>query len=312
MLSRVADSLYWLNRYLERAENTARLTSVYYDLILELDGSMREARFRRMLDSIQMNSAEIEFNLENALHYLISDSSNPMSLVSSVNNARENARQVREQISSELWQTITQLYLDLKQPTSGLEIQPQVTMQTYIRQLYLIGGVADTTMTHNEGWHFICLGRYLERALNMLTLLDVHFSDVNSAEAEAYLDWVALLKSCTAFEAYINVYTADITPKRIAEFLLLNNEFPHSVSFSSGQMANALRQISHLSKSRRSDRLNRRAGRLHAEMQYGQIDEIMSEGLHNTIEDLRNRCYDLHSLVNQVYITFPIAEELPQ
>ncbi|MCA9955911.1 MAG: alpha-E domain-containing protein [Ardenticatenaceae bacterium] len=314
MLSRVADSLYWLSRYLERAEHTARLTSVYFDLILDQSSQRRQERYHLLLHNLKMafNPEEV-FDPDKTLQLIALDETNSNSIISCVTQARENARQVREQLSSETWLQINQLYLIMKRPYRQWRGQPQVFMQQIIQQIHLISGISDATMNHDEGWQFMQLGNYLERAMAILRLINVQFLAISNRppHREDYLDWIALLKSCTAFEAYCKVYTADLLPPRIAEFLLLNAEFPHSLHFSVNMVRDSLVQISHITKSRRNQQLNRRAGRLQSLLQFSQIDEIAQSGLPEFLQDVKKQCMDIHDAIYQVYISFPVAEELP-
>ncbi len=315
MLSRVADSLYWLNRYLERAEHNSRLTYVYLDILLDHTDEIEDERYQHFLKLLQLHEFKDEnLNLRQLFHRTVLDDDRPSSIVSSVNMARENARQVREQISTETWMQINQLYLTMKQPSKLLwQQQPQVFMQDVLRNFYLIGGIADSTMSHNEGWHFMRLGSYIERASSLIHLVDTHFQTYTGQDpaAEDYLDWVALLRCCTAFEAYCNVYTANLQPARIAEYLLLNPEFPHSLHFSINMIYNALKQIAVITKSQRNQQLDRQAGRLRSLLRFSQIDEIMEEGLHSFLQNVQKQCNQIHENIYQVYITFPVVEELP-
>jgi uncharacterized alpha-E superfamily protein len=315
LLSRVADSLYWLSRYLERAEHKSRLTSVYLDILLDQSNQVSDERYQHFLKIVQVEKQDEEAaNLRDLFQHIVLDDTNSTSIVFLVNQARENARQVREQISTETWMQINQLYLMMKQPSKTLwQQQPQVFMQELIRSFYLIDGIADATMSHNEGWHFIRLGSYMERANNLIHLVDTHFHtyDGQDPAAEDYLDWVALLRSCTAFEAYCNVYTANLQPARIAEYLLLNPEFPHSLHFSVNMMYRALQQIAAITKSQRNQQLNRQAGRLRSLLRFSQIDEIMAEGLHPFLQSVHKQCSQIHESLYQVYISFPVVEELP-
>lgn len=314
MLSRVADSLYWLSRYLERAEHKARLTNVYMDIILDQSNQVGDERYQHFLRILKMDGLSHEHaGLQDLFHAIVLDDDNPGSIVSSVNLARENARQVREQISTETWMQINRLFLMMKRPSkASWWHQPQMFMQDMMREFYLFGGITDTTMSHNEGWQFIRLGSYLERASSLIHLVDTHFQtyDGQDPAAEDYLDWVALLRSCTAFEAYCNVYTANLQPERIAEYLLLNPEFPHSLHFSINMIYNALSQVGTITKSQRNQQLNRQAGRLRSLFRFSQIDEIMEEGLHPFLHTVQRQCDQIHESIYQVYISFPVVDEL--
>jgi uncharacterized alpha-E superfamily protein len=302
-----------MSRYLERAEHTARLTSVYFDLILDQSSQMRQERFQLLLQNLQMQAEPDEqFDPDKTLNLIVRDQENHNSIVFCVTQARENARQVREQLSSETWMQINQLYLMMKRPPRQWRGQPQVFMQQLIQQLYLIGGIFDATMNHDEGWQFVRLGHYTERAMSILCLMDNQFMAIadRPPHREDYLDWIALLKSCTAFEAYCKVYTADLISAHVAEFLLLNVEFPHSLHFSVNMMRNSLAQIGQITKSRRNQQLNRKAGRLQSLLQFSQIDELTHAGLPDFLQDVKKQCLDIHDSLYQVYISFPVVEEL--
>ena len=201
----------------------------------------------------------------------------------------------------------------MKRPYRQWRGQPQVYMHQLIQQIHLINGISHATMNHDEGWQFMQLGNYIERATSILRLMRTQYLaiDGRSPNREDYLDWIALLKSCTAFEAYCNVYTADLVPAHIAEFLLLKAEFPHSLHFSVNMMRNSLTQIGQITKSHRNQQLNRKVGRLQSSLQFSQIDEIIDAGLEKFLQDINAQCQEIHEAVYQVYISFPVAEELP-
>lgn len=315
MLSRVADSLYWLSRYLERAEHTARITSVYLDIILDRSGRPGENdRYHQFHDILQLDiDISEEIDTKRLIESTVFDVNNPKSIIYAINLARENARQVREQISTETWVQINQLYLMMKRPPETLwRSQPQMFMQDLVRNFYLAGGITDATMSHNEGWHFMRLGGYLERADSIVHLLDAHFRTyTGSGETAAdYLELVALLRCLTAFEAYCNVYTANLVPARVAEFLLLNPVFPHSLRFAVNRIYEALQEVARLTKSQRNEGLNRQAGRLQSLLQFAMIAEIITDGLENFLHDVQGQFRRIHESIYQVYISFPVAEEL--
>ena len=315
MLSRVADSLYWLSRYLERAEHVCRLTGVYLDLILDQSPHLADERYQHYLKILKLDGQVDEsFSVKNLFQSIVFDDSNVNSIAASIGMARENARQVREQMSSETWLQINQLYLMITNPPRTVwRKQPTVYLQEILRNLYLIGGTIDSTMSHDEGWQFIRLGGYLERSSSIAHLIDTHFNSFgdSDAAAEDYFDWVALLKSCTAFEAYCRVYTANLRPELIADFLLLNPEFPHSLEFSASKIHETSQQIAAITKSVRNRTLSRRTGRLRSLLEFGQIDEIMNTGLDLFLADVQTLNNQINESVYQVYISFPVVEELP-
>src|SRR5690242_17136022 len=239
MLSRVADSLYWMARYMERAEHTSRLIAVKLESMIEQTSADAETSWIRVIAA--MSSTEYvrgepnAFNMTKALAF---ERRNPSSLISSLGAARENARQVREQLSTEVWEHLNRLYLNLQPITmEGIWVhQPARVFREALGSLQTLEGVTFSTLSHGEGWWFLELGRYIERAQLVSRLLDIHFGPIAPGYTvqpplPKYFDWLVLLKLCTAFEPYCKAHTAAIQPERIAEFLLFNAEFPHSVRF---------------------------------------------------------------------------------
>lgn len=318
MLSRVADSLYWMARYLERAEHTARLVEVQLNLMLDQQPGIAERRWARILLSLGLE-APAAFAIEGntVARMLILDTSKRSSVVSCIMQARENARQVREQISSSMWIHLNRLFHEIRRAAHSEADADLVEFVGMIRDAgFLLQGVTDSTMVHDEGWQFIQIGRYLERAQMVTKLLDVHYREFDprvesAADAREHLEWVGLLRSCTAFEAYCKTYTADLRPDRVAEFLLLNPEFPHTVRYSIDTVQRALNALPEASQSRKASRLVRLAGRLSASLSYAQIDEVMGQGIQNYLEGIQRQCGQIHSSAYQGYIDYPIEMALP-
>lgn len=312
MLSRVAESLYWMSRYLERAEHTARLIDVHYNLILDIGAESADQGWRRVLACLGSPPPDEPGEAQQMVQSLTFDLSNSSSIVGLISAARENARQVREQISSEMWTQLNQLFHSVRRGGSFEmpDVQPLDFLEAVKDGAHLFQGITDSTMSHGEGWQFIQLGRAIERAAATATLIDVYFKEMlephEVSEETDPLELAGLLKCCTAFEAYCKVYTADVRVDRIAEFLLLNAEFPHSVRFCSDRLYYAHKAIEDATSARKVDRVERLAGRMRANLGFAQIDEIMSGGIHNYLESIKRQCAQIHSAVNEVYITYPI------
>ena len=240
------------------------------------------------------------------------DLANRESIAACVGAARENGRQVREEISSEMWEEINRLYLlvQKRQPVdSEWTAGTHEFLSATINGVHQIQGVTDATMTHGEGWHYIELGRYLERASATAALLDVQFREAPPDASglpgvSEFVEWVGLLKSVCGFEAYCRHYTADVRPQRIAEFLVLNPEFPRSIHFAAGRMNAALKCIAGLT-GRAHGRSERLAGRLLASLDYGQIDEIIGE-LPSYLQGIVRQTVLINAAVHQQYIAYPI------
>src|SRR5450432_3409602 len=304
MLSRVAESLYWMSRYLERAEHTARLLDLNLNLMLDQAPDPDGLRWPRLLDSLMVTlPAGAKTDAYSVAQTMTFNAKNKASIIACMNAARENARQVREQISSEMWEELNQLFLQTRR--AGNDKKWQATPHLFFRGVkegaHLFQGITDSTLSHSEGWHFIQAGRFLERAGATAALLDAHVSELiertDPSEEGDYLEMVGLLKSCTAFEAYCKVYTADLSPERIAEFLLLNSEFPRSVRFAAETIQSALNAIAETSATRKTGRANRLAGRLRASLSFSQIDEIMGSGLRPYLADIQRQCGQIHTAI---------------
>jgi uncharacterized alpha-E superfamily protein len=240
-----------MSRYLERAEHTARVVNVNLNLTLDRTPVDAARYWGRLLTSLRMPPLpEEDGNIALAATGTVLDLANRDSIAASIGAARENARQVREQISSEMWQQINRLYLAVRRdvPDPGWTSRTHEFLTSTIEGIHLFQGITNATMTHGEGWHFIELGRYIERASATARLLDAHYRDSTDRSGEPmplreYVEWVGLLRSCCAFEAYCRQYTADLRAERIAEFILLSAQFPRSVRYAARHIQLSLQAI---------------------------------------------------------------------
>jgi uncharacterized alpha-E superfamily protein len=317
MLSRVADSLYWMSRYLERAEHTARLIDVDFQLRLDQSPEAGAGRWRRLLEALQAPAPEDgRIDAATLTQILTLDKTNESSIISCVAAARENLRQVREQCSTEMWEQLNRLYLQVNSTTSSEAwlLHSYIFFRAVQEGAHLFQGVTDSTMSHGEGWQYIQLGRYVERTDALARLIGAYLSRLpyspdQAVESEEYLEWVGLLKSCAAFEAYCKKHTAELRPLRVAEFLLLNPEFPHSVRFSVDMIHAALSAIAELTE-RKEEQPVRLAGRLRATLRFSQIDEIMTSGANAYVESVRQQCGQAHTAIHQIYFDYPVESAL--
>jgi uncharacterized alpha-E superfamily protein len=318
MLSRVADSLYWMSRYLERAENTVRQLDVTMSLMLDTGGANVETRWQRLLASLGKPAGmEWDGDLESMARKLIFDNLSHVSVTFCINGARENARQAREEISSEQWQRLNRLFHNMHAPHARSQFESNINdlLASVIDGIHLFKGVSDTTMIHGQGWQFIRLGRYLERAYATATLLEVFQDDLfNPQEREGsgyqYLELVGLLRCCTSFEAYCQVYTADVVPDRILEFLLLNRDFPHAIRYCVDGIRDAIDSIQHTGGRRAPEELTSGIGRLHAMLGFTTVNEILSGDTPAFLHNIREQCLRIHELIYRYYVHYSIQSAL--
>jgi uncharacterized alpha-E superfamily protein len=305
MLSRVADSLYWMSRYFERATHCSRVLEENYSLMLNPGKLSTEQRWQNIMGHLGLEGEAVRIEPQAAIMKLMSDHELPSSIVSCVTSARENASQVREEISSEMWERLNQLYHEVVLTAANMHSDSDVMrlFMTLREGGYKFIGVTDASMNHGEGWHFIQLGKYIERTSSLPVLLAAVFSAQEGADD---LDWVGLLTSCSAFEAYCKVYTADLKAERVAEFLLLNPEFPYTARYSTEKMQHALEGIQRTAPGRKVAQIERIAGRIHASLAYAQIDDIMSRDFERFLGSIIDECQSLHSAVHEAYIDYPI------
>jgi uncharacterized alpha-E superfamily protein len=318
MLSRVADSLYWMSRYLERAEHTVRMLDVNFSMTLDPSSTSEEGRWKRVLAALG-NPEGLEWNGDfyALAHALAFERDSRASITGCIAAARENARQVREEITSEQWQQLNRMFhlVTDEVPEKGdrLDEFPAATLN----ELHLFQGATDTSMSHGEGWHFIQIGRAIERATAIATLIGVFEWDAaesisEGAGSQQFLEWIGLLRCCTAFESYCNVYTADLTQPQILQFLLLNKEFPHSVRYSIDQLRWALMALQEGSGRLVAEELSRVAGRLQASLNFCEISEVMAQGVGPYVHNISQQCRHIHSLIYRDYIHYKVHVALSQ
>ncbi len=319
MLSRVAEHMYWMSRYLERAENTARLLDVHLNLMLDSGPEIAEARrLDRLMQSLGVNADDVKATEhDDILRYLTFDEDNPYSILYSAKAARENARQIREQISSEMWLQINRMYLEVRNinPDHAWGDSPHSFFMFIKEGSHLFQGITDATMNHNQGWYFIQIGRYLERLSALVTFLDAQIrqeQDFGKKEdgKNEYFELVALLKSISAFEAYCKVYNPDMRADWIVEFILFNAEFPRSARFCIDNLLNSLEKLGALTMSQKTRRVNRLAGRLQSTLNFDEIDDVLSTDFQQYLMNIKRHAYDIHDTLFETYITYPIETAL--
>lgn len=309
MLSRVADSIYWLNRYIERAENVARFVDVNLNLLLDSPVGMAQQWEPLVLTTGDLTLFKENYGAataDNVIRFLTFDAKYPNSILSCLQMARENARSVRESISSEMWEQVNDFYFMVKdacQHPDDLDLSDffsQVKMSSH-----LFAGVMNATMSHNEGWHFGRIGRMIERADKTARILDVKYfillpsvKDVGTPLDE--LQWIALLKSASGYEMY-RKRQHRITPQDVVNFLVLDREFPRSIQFCLLEAERSLHQITGSSRGVWRNPAERALGKLRSELDYITVEEITQRGLHEFLDDLETALNDIGGKIHETF-----------
>lgn len=324
MLSRVANSLYWMSRYIERAENIARMVDVHTQLLLdfrEVGSTGSDGHWKAIIQATGNDERFFEYydqlSSSTAREYLTFQTTNPNSLISCIGSARENARMVRDQITIEFWEEINRIYLFLHSPAARelWKSNPSELYQEIKSSSLHLQGLTDATIPHNEGWHFMQAAKYLERADNTSRILDIRHGSVPEKglptriiTPHEALEWAAVLRSCSAWDAYRQIHGADFNPQRIANFLLLSEDFPRSVEFCIVALDCALRRISGVPQGRFSNEAEKLSGRLLAEVQFSSIEDIFEHGLHDYLDQIQERFNQIGSALFAAYIFQPFNE----
>jgi uncharacterized alpha-E superfamily protein len=310
MLSRTADHLYWMARYTERAENLARMLEVNYRMSLLPQGPeiveqgwIATLTIIGLMDAFKQRYTAV--TPANAIAFLVFDRDNPISIYSCVRAARENARAVRGTLTSEIWESINATWLEMR--VAGMRSSSEAEVGNFFEWVkhrsHLIRGVIQGTMLRDEAWHFTWLGTYLERSDSTARILDVKYHLLlprgeKAGGAADYYQWSALLNSVSAFEVYRRVYRDLITPRRVAELLVLRSDMPRSLHRSVEQVYTHLIAV----RNGQSAETERRAGELHASLRFGRIEDIFELGLHEYLVQFMGRTRDLGERVSRDFL----------
>ena len=314
MLSRTADHLFWMSRYTERAENTARMLDVNYQTsLLPQSAAVAQVGWQGLLSISELTEGFSKrydtVSARNVIDFMVRDESNPSSIISCLAAARENARAVRGALTTEVWETQNQTWLEVQRMVHSdeFEADPALFFEWVKFRSHLSRGVTVGTMLMDEALHFMRLGTFVERADNTARLVDVKFHAVQSdfygtasARDQEYdfYHWSAILRSVSAFEVYRKVYRDVIRPERVAELLILKADMPRSLHASLREAVNNLALVASTTESESL----RRAGKLCADLQYGRIDEILSTGLHAYLTSFLDRVNDLGAQISREFL----------
>jgi uncharacterized alpha-E superfamily protein len=321
MLSRVAESMYWMSRYMERAENTASFLDVNFHLMLDLNKitdtdeiNYWEPLIQVTYDSDRFSSTYTEYTAETVTDFLVFSKTNPNSIRSCIALARENARGMIESISSEMWEALNSLYhkLDTADPhMRGMD--PYSFYREVKMGSQLFQGITEATMLRSEACDFVQVGKYMERADSVARLVDVKYHMLLREGADRFdtvdaLQWMAVLKSCSALEAYRKVYHARVSADNILNFLMLDRSFPRSVLFCVAAAQDALWRISGSYRGNAVVTCDRMIGKLDAELSYTTIDDMYSSSLHEYLVGLESRLASVGGQIHETYFAYRLAD----
>ena len=314
MLSRTADHLFWMSRYTERAENTARMLNVHHETsLLPQSAAVSQYGWLGVLSLSELLPAYTERQGEvsprGVMRFMVLDEENPSSILACLKAARENARAVRGTLTTEVWETLNQTWLEMSRlaRSGDFEEDPAEFFEWVKFRSHLSRGVTLGTMLQDEAFHFLRLGTFLERADNTARLLDVKFHAVESeffgtaSEKDLEYDfyhWAAILRSVSAFEIYRKVYRDVIVPERVAELLMLREDMPRALHHCMSEVLTNLRLVG---ADPQGDTM-RHAGRLRADLRYGHIDEILATGLHAFLTQFLDRVNQLGAHVSRDFL----------
>ena len=313
MLSRVADAMFWMSRYVERADHVARLLEVSFHLELDLHGVVagaQELQWAAVLAILQQPApGEADGPLSAAVSEALTFSSaNPTSIMTCINRARNNARSIRGSISGDMWRELNKLYWQLTDPEFRRRAQdsPHELYQSVQTGNQMFQGVCDATMIHDESWRFIQLGKYLERAEKTLRILNTRYRQLRALAdtmelSLANLHWASVLECCQAYHPYQRLYISRVEPERVLEFLLFNPDFPYSVRFCLRAAAANLAAIGGEDPSQPGGRAGRILGRAIVDLEYAEPHEVLDDALHTFLETTGQRCARATVAVQEQY-----------
>lgn len=313
MLSRVAESIYWLNRFIERADNNARFVDVNFNLALEFSASFKQ-QWQPIL--VATGSWDLFQKLhgkptrEKAIYFMGFDPENPSSIYSSIGKARENARTIRENLSSDYWEQINLLYHMTRKETDPSKLKRRDPRKFFLdikKGCLLLSGISYATMARTEGWHFGQTGMYLERADNTSRILDVKYHillpSVDSVGSPVDLvHWASLLKSVNGYMQYRREH-GKIDPPSIVSFLTQNRTFPRSILRCLIQSEILLHEISGGSQSGFKNEAERKIGALRSEIEYANVDEVFQSGLHEYLDQFQVKVNSISDAIGESYFS---------
>jgi len=312
MLSRIADSLFWLNRYMERADGMLRLAATHYIFSLDKDAKVPMTWMPVMeifTDSEADELKTIEHNTEECLKRLLIDTSNPNCLKTLVNRARENARGAQDHITKEVWEEVNQMYHLVNQPSLQHKIDSYMgleVMEPLIRHTVLYAGITDITMPRGTGWCFMNLGKYIERCLQTIDLAEKQllFTNFREADTNDLLQWKYLLFSLSGYELHVKTYRSPNHNFNVLHQVLINENFPRSVMYSLQRIEHYLNKVIGHQMNEERAALLRSFGRLFSRVRYMELDSLNKDTVPIFFEDIKSDLVSFNQKVVQHFFSY--------
>jgi len=310
MLSRVANSIYWMCRYIERAENVARFISVNLHLLLDMpseEGKHWKPIIMTTGDREIFEKKDPDYSQEAVIRFLTFDRDYPNSIIRCLAAARENGRSIREIISSEMWEHLNNFYLELtsRQSMTMAIDDPHRFFKIIQMRSHLLTGLMDSTMSHGEAWNFARIGMMMERADKTSRILDVKYfmllpeASLVNAPID-HIQWMAVLKSASAFEMFRKEHH-NITPNKVADFLIFDSQFPRSIRHCINKAKICLHRITGTPPGAVINLVEKRLGRIQADIEYTDIEEVITMGLHEFLDNLQSRLNDVGEAIGNTF-----------
>lgn len=314
MLSRDADSMYWLARYVERAEHVARILLVNSNLLMDvgdLAPALQQRQWRSILEIMRLNELppSREPLAKRVQQYMAFNPDNPSSLLNCLSRARENARAIRESISAEMWECLNTLYWSIRGDDAQhrFEEASEDFYRAIMNGSMLFQGLTNQTLMHDQRWNFAQLAKYLERADVTARIIETKFAILKSAELEAAIrniHWMAVLRSCCSIEAFRRNYVGDMDPLRVTSFLILQRTFPRSVRHCVEEAYSAISAIRQGTKAKGVDPAERILGRLAAQLEYAEANEIVAAGVPAYLQQIQNSLGEAAIAMQKTYFLY--------
>jgi len=309
MLSRVADSLYWMSRYMERSDGILRMLKINYASSQDDIHEFSWKPVLRIFTYLKEEEANaIEHHSRAVLQFMVTGKENPNSVLNILTTARENARSVQDNITKELWQCLNDFYHAVRdeQLVQWLHKDDPVTiLDTLIKHGLLYYGTADITMSRGEGYAFLNIGKYLERGVQSADILDIKFSDLNYDLYKTDTSyWKYLLMSISGYELYLKTYRSGFEAKNVVGQIVLDENFPRSINYSVQRLYTYFDRLKNQRNIEGFQKIEFMIGKIRSKVKYSTVESIMNQGLHAYLTRIREELYEVAKALDQYYFAY--------